>query len=180
MAITQTTPAHFFLMSTCTQRVYDRLRLPSQNTCWIFILTECDKGSDYLLTAKSPRNFFNIFSLGILRESYWSKEITERQGVEGAETCNGFQRRRFLHTFIIPNFQMRIVSQKFLGMSILLTNFAHPTSNGLYQYGICAFQSFIFLQKKNFFNLFSSPIKGKSKDFISLQKRNMKINVIFA
>lgn len=58
MAITQTTPAHFFLMSTCTQRVYDRLRLPSQNTCWKFILTECDKGSDYLLTAKSPRNFF--------------------------------------------------------------------------------------------------------------------------
>jgi hypothetical protein len=180
MAITQTTPAHFFLMSTCTQRVYDRLRLPSQNTCWKFILTECNKGSDYLLTAKSPRNFFNILSLGILRESYWSKEITERQGVEGAETCNGFQRRRFLHTFIIPNFQMRIVSQKFLGMSILLTNFAHSPSNGLYQYGICAFQSFIFLQKKNFFNLFSSPIKGKSKDFISLQNRNMKINVIFA
>ena len=58
MAITQTTPAHFFLMSTCTQRVYDRLRLPSQNTCWKFILTECDKGSDYLLTAKSPRNIF--------------------------------------------------------------------------------------------------------------------------
>ncbi len=75
---------------------------------------------------------------------------------------------------------MRIVSQKFLGMSILLTNFAHPTSNGLYQYGICTFQTSIFLQKKNFFNLFSPPIKGKSKDFISLQKRNMKINVIFA
>lgn len=75
---------------------------------------------------------------------------------------------------------MRIVSQKLLGMSILLTNFAHPTSNGLYQYGICAFQSFIFLQKKNFFNLFSSPIKGKSKDFVSLQKWNTKINVTFA
>lgn len=75
---------------------------------------------------------------------------------------------------------MRIVSQKFLGMSILLTNFSHSPSNGLYQYGICAFQSFIFLQKKNFFNFFSSPIKGKSKDFISLQNRNMKINVIFA
>lgn len=62
MAITQTTPAHFFLMNTCTQRVYDRLHLrlhlPSQNTCWKFILTECDKGSDYLLLAKSPRNFF--------------------------------------------------------------------------------------------------------------------------
>ena len=75
---------------------------------------------------------------------------------------------------------MRIVSKIFLGMAILLTNFAHPTSNGLYQYGICTFQTSIFLQKKNFFNLFSSPIKGKSKDFISLQKRNMKINVIFA
>lgn len=160
--------------------INDRLRPSYQNAYRIFILTECDKGSDYLLTAKSPRNFFNILSLGTLRESYWSKEITERQGIEGAETRNGFQRRRFLHTFIIPNFQMRIVSQKFLGMSILLTNFSHSPSNGLYQYGICAFQSFIFLQKKNFFNLFSSPIKGKSRDFISLQKRNMKINVIFA
>lgn len=65
---------------------------------------------------------------------------------------------------------MRIMSDKFLGMAILLTNLSHPPSNGLYQYGICAFQTFIFLQKKNFFNLFSSPIKGKSKDFISLQK----------
>ncbi len=75
---------------------------------------------------------------------------------------------------------MRIVSKIFLGMAILLTNFSHSPSNGLYQYGICVFQSFIFLQKKNFFNLFSSPIKGKSKDFVSLQKWNTKINVTFA
>lgn len=52
---------------------------------------------------------------------------------------------------------MRIVGKIFLGMAILLTNFSHSPSNGLYQYGICAFQSFIFLQKKNFFNLFSPP-----------------------
>ena len=60
---------------------------------------------------------------------------------------------------------MRIVGKIFLGMAILLTNFSHSPSNGLYQYGICAFQSFIFLQKKNFFNLFSSPHKGEIKGF---------------
>lgn len=75
---------------------------------------------------------------------------------------------------------MRIVSQKLLGMSILLTNFAHPTSNGLYQYGICTFQTSIFYKRKIFSIFLVPPIKGKSKGFYIFAKRNMKINVIFA
>lgn len=75
---------------------------------------------------------------------------------------------------------MRIVSKIFLGMAILLTNFSHSPSNSLYQYGICTFQTSIFLQKKNFFNLFRSPHKGEIQGFYIFAKRNMKINVIFA
>ena len=52
---------------------------------------------------------------------------------------------------------MRIMSDKFLGMAILLTNLSHPPSNGLYQYGICAFQTFIFCKRK-IFSIFLVPL----------------------
>lgn len=111
MAITQTTPAHFFLMNTCTQRDYDRLHLPSQNTCWKFILTECNKGSDYLLTAKSPRNFFeytvtwNLAGKLLEQRNHWEtgrKRYKNEQWIPETEIFAYFHNPKFSDAYCEP------------------------------------------------------------------------------
>ena len=61
-------------------------------------------------------------------------------------------------------------------MVMLFPNFTHPSSNQVYQYGICTFQFANFLQKNHHFNLFHSPIKGKSSFFYIFVSATTKIN----
>lgn len=161
--------------------INDRLRLPSQNTCWKFILTECDKGSDYLLLAKSPRNFFeytvtwNLAGKLLEQRSHWATRCRRYRNVQWIPETEIFA------CFRSPKFSSAYCEPETPGY----VHFAHEFRASDEQWPLPIWDLYVsdlyfFLQKKFFFNLFSSPIKGKSKNFVSLQKWDTKINVNFA